>query len=36
MKFKIDDLDVYFPYDSIYTEQLEYIKEIKKILDNDV
>ncbi|EAS01088.2 DNA repair helicase (macronuclear) [Tetrahymena thermophila SB210] len=34
MKFKIDELDVYFPYPTVYKEQLEYMKELKKILDN--
>jgi DNA excision repair protein ERCC-2 len=34
MRFYIDDLLVLFPYEFIYPEQLEYIKDIKKTLDN--
>ena len=33
MKFKIDDLDVYFPYEYIYPEQYKYMVELKKTLD---
>ncbi|EGR32513.1 tfiih basal transcription factor complex helicase subunit, putative [Ichthyophthirius multifiliis] len=34
MKFYINDLPVYFPYQSLYKEQLEYMKDLKLILDN--
>lgn len=33
MKFQIDDLTVYFPYDYIYPEQYRYMEELKKTLD---
>ncbi|KAG4101363.1 DNA repair helicase [Neocallimastix lanati (nom. inval.)] len=33
MKFYIDDLPVYFPYDYIYPEQYSYMKDLKKSLD---
>eukprot|EP00730_Choanoeca_flexa_P003137 TRINITY_DN11302_c0_g1_i3.p1 TRINITY_DN11302_c0_g1~~TRINITY_DN11302_c0_g1_i3.p1 ORF type:complete len:779 (+),score=155.49 TRINITY_DN11302_c0_g1_i3:1682-4018(+) len=33
MKFQLDDLTVYFPYDLIYPEQYEYMQEIKRALD---
>jgi len=33
MKFDIDEVTVYFPYDYIYPEQYAYIVELKKILD---
>eukprot|EP00043_Microstomoeca_roanoka_P005591 m.56764 g.56764 ORF g.56764 m.56764 type:complete len:776 (+) comp13031_c0_seq3:84-2411(+) len=33
MKFFIDDLTVYFPYEFIYPEQYEYMKELKRALD---
>ncbi|XP_074555633.1 general transcription and DNA repair factor IIH helicase subunit XPD isoform X2 [Curcuma longa] len=33
MKFKIDDVTVYFPYDHIYPEQYEYMVELKRALD---
>ena len=33
MKFKIDDLDVFFPYEYIYPEQYEYMVELKRTLD---
>jgi DNA excision repair protein ERCC-2 len=33
MKFQIDDLTVYFPYDYIYPEQYNYMVELKKTLD---
>lgn len=36
MKFLIDDLVVYFPYNTVYKEQLEYMRELKKTLDNKV
>ncbi|CAF0873173.1 unnamed protein product [Brachionus calyciflorus] len=33
MKFLIDDLVVYFPYDYIYPEQYSYMRELKMTLD---
>lgn len=36
MKFFIDDLPIYFPYEFIYPEQYAYIKDIKKTLDAKV
>lgn len=33
MKFEIDDLTVYFPYDYIYPEQYTYMRELKMTLD---
>lgn len=33
MKFKIDDLTIYFPYDYIYPEQYSYMRELKMTLD---
>lgn len=33
MKFYIDSLLVYFPYDFIYPEQYEYMVELKRTLD---
>ncbi|CAI5483377.1 unnamed protein product [Closterium sp. Yama58-4] len=33
MKFQIEDLDVYFPYEYIYPEQYEYMVELKRTLD---
>jgi DNA excision repair protein ERCC-2 len=33
MKFNIDDLEIIFPYEYIYPEQYEYMKELKKTLD---
>ncbi|KAG6508379.1 general transcription and DNA repair factor IIH helicase subunit XPD-like [Zingiber officinale] len=33
MKFKIDDVTVYFPYEHIYPEQYEYMVELKRTLD---
>ncbi|CAI7883234.1 unnamed protein product [Closterium sp. NIES-53] len=33
MKFRIEDLDVYFPYEYIYPEQYEYMVELKRTLD---
>eukprot|EP00055_Hartaetosiga_balthica_P015491 m.91823 g.91823 ORF g.91823 m.91823 type:complete len:776 (+) comp8880_c0_seq2:139-2466(+) len=35
MKFELDDLTVYFPYDYIYPEQYEYMKSLKRALDAD-
>lgn len=34
MKIQIDEVLVYFPYDSVYPEQLKYMREIKRSLDN--
>ena len=28
-RFYIDDISVFFPYKSIYPEQLEYMREVK-------
>ena len=36
MRFYIDELPVYFPFDMIYKEQLEYMREIKRALDMQV
>lgn len=36
MKFDIDEITVYFPYDHIYPEQYAYMLELKKILDAKV
>ncbi|KAJ3121717.1 DNA-dependent ATPase of the nucleotide excision repair factor 4 complex [Nowakowskiella sp. JEL0407] len=33
MKFQIDDLQVYFPYDYIYPEQYQYMCDLKRALD---
>ncbi len=33
MKFKIDELEIYFPYDFIYPEQYTYMRELKLTLD---
>ncbi|KAL6217389.1 hypothetical protein ACLB2K_010606 [Fragaria x ananassa] len=33
MKFQIDDITVYFPYDHIYPEQYAYMLELKRTLD---
>ena len=33
MKFNLDGMDVYFPYDYIYPEQYEYMLELKRTLD---
>ncbi|CAM6082063.1 unnamed protein product [Calypogeia fissa] len=33
MKFKLDGLTVYFPYEYIYPEQYEYMLELKRALD---
>ena len=35
MKFEIDDLVVYFPYEYIYPEQYKYMVELKMTLDAD-
>eukprot|EP00672_Neobodo_designis_P012225 CAMPEP_0174861254 /NCGR_PEP_ID=MMETSP1114-20130205/51163_1 /TAXON_ID=312471 /ORGANISM="Neobodo designis, Strain CCAP 1951/1" /LENGTH=57 /DNA_ID=CAMNT_0016096265 /DNA_START=36 /DNA_END=205 /DNA_ORIENTATION=+ len=34
MKFFIDDMRVVFPYDYIYPEQLAYMTELKRGLDD--
>ena len=36
MRFFIEDLEVIFPYPVVYKEQFEYMKELKRILDNQV
>jgi DNA excision repair protein ERCC-2 len=33
MKFMIDELTVYFPYDYIYEEQHEYMTQLKKAVE---
>jgi len=33
MKFKLDGLDVCFPYDFMYPEQFTYMRELKRALD---
>lgn len=33
MKFQIEDVTVYFPYDYIYPEQYSYMIELKRALD---
>ncbi|KAI3840738.1 hypothetical protein MKX03_026633 [Papaver bracteatum] len=33
MKFQIEDITVYFPYDNIYPEQYSYMVELKRTLD---
>ena len=33
MKFKLEDLTVYFPYDYVYPEQYSYMLELKHALD---
>ena len=35
MKFKIGDLNVSFPYEAVYPEQLEYMTELKNLLDQE-
>ena len=34
MKFLIDNLEVHFPYELVYKEQLEYMRHLKTTLDN--
>ncbi|KMV65916.1 Rad3-like DNA repair helicase [Encephalitozoon cuniculi EcunIII-L] len=34
MKIHIDEVLVYFPYSSVYPEQLKYMREVKRSLDN--
>lgn len=36
MKFTIEDLTIYFPYDFIYPEQYSYMVQLKHILDAKV
>ena len=36
MKFKIDQLDIYFPYETIYPEQYKYMCSLKRVLDAKV
>ena len=33
MKFQIEGLTVYFPYDYVYPEQYQYMRELKHALD---
>jgi len=33
MRFRIDDLEVFFPYDRMYLEQYQYMRSIKQALD---
>jgi len=33
MRFKIDELEVYFPYPAVYREQYDYMCELKRTLD---
>lgn len=33
MKFQLEDVTVYFPYDNIYPEQYQYMLELKRALD---
>ena len=33
VRFTLDDLDVFFPYPSLYPEQFAYMCELKKALD---
>ena len=33
MRFNLDGLDVYFPFDKIYPEQLNYMRELKRAID---
>ena len=33
MKFNLDGLDVYFPFDRIYLEQYQYMRSLKQALD---
>ena len=36
MRFNIGDLEIIFPYEYVYPEQFEYMKDIKKSLDQQV
>ncbi len=33
MKLKIEELDVYFPYDYLYREQYDYMLNLKRAID---
>ncbi|CAN6690645.1 unnamed protein product [Malus baccata var. baccata] len=33
MKFQVEDVTVYFPYDHLYPEQYTYMLELKRALD---
>lgn len=33
MRFQLEELDVFFPYDYLYPEQFSYMCEVKKVLD---
>lgn len=33
MKFNVDGLDVYFPYDFLYKEQFDYMLNLKRAID---
>jgi DNA excision repair protein ERCC-2 len=33
MKFQLDEVTVYFPYEYIYPEQFQYMQELKRALD---
>jgi DNA excision repair protein ERCC-2 len=33
MRFNLDGLEVFFPYDSIYPEQFAYMRELKRAID---
>ena len=33
MKFQLDEVTVYFPYEYIYPEQFRYMQELKRALD---
>jgi len=33
MKFKLEDMNVFFPYEYIYPEQYRYMLELKRALD---
>ena len=35
MKFYIDDLPVIFPFETVYPEQYQYMKELKATLDGE-
>ena len=34
MRFNLDGLEVFFPYDYLYTEQFDYMLDLKRALDN--
>ena len=35
MRFRIDDLEVFFPYERMYLEQYQYMRSIKQALDTE-